>query len=59
MNEIINTLTLAEIIKTAKFISSPAASAVIAESEKELKEYPSNYNLGVLLKAIADSLMDS
>lgn len=59
MNEIINKLTVAEMIKTAKFIGSPADSTLIEEAEKELKECPSNYNLGVLLKVIADSLMNS
>lgn len=52
-------LTLAQLAKTAKFIGSHADSQLIELALKELENYPSNYNLGILLKAIADSLMDN
>lgn len=59
MKELMNTLTLAQIIKTAKFIGEPTKVEVLEEGLKDLEAYPSNYNLGIVLKEIGDMLMDN
>lgn len=52
-------LTLEDIVKTAKFIGTPSDAMIIDEELAVVKEYPSNYNLGSLLMAIAESLRNN
>lgn len=51
--------TLKDLIKTAEKLVWPEVNAVIKQAVKDLEEYPSNYNMGVLLKLLGDILIDN